>query len=301
MRAILISLVFSGLVQASCVAVSSDKILARDVRDVWPFLQGLDPETTIGFAPRPGVQRILSARDLIRIAREHRLDLTETIVASLCVERVVRPISPEEMRAALLLAIGVPDVELEVVGFSSEALPPGRLEFKPMHLGRPLREAPQTEVIWRGLLRYDLQSSIPVWAKVKLSVGCTLLVASEDIPAGTTIKAAQIKESHGRQFPFQPLSIQSSQMVVGKIARLSIPSGEKFAPGALEDPTEIFKGDTIRVSVLDGPATMSLDAVAQSSGKKGESILVHNPSSGKNFRGIVEQRGKVTVRSSPGI
>jgi flagella basal body P-ring formation protein FlgA len=301
MRVFLISVVLSALAHAGCLAVSSDKILARDVRDSWPFLQELDPDTTIAFAPRPGVQRILSARDLILIARERGLDLRGTIVSSICVERVVRPISPEEMRAALLLAIGTTDVELEVIGFSPEALPPGDLEFKPVHLGRPSGENQGTPVIWRGLLRYDLQSSMPVWAKVKISVGCSLLVASEDIPAGTAIKAAQIKEVHGRQFPFLPLPIQSSQAVIGKIARRSIPSGQSFAPGALDEPTEISKGDTIRVSVLDGPARMSLDAVAQSSGKKGESILVHNPSSGKNFRAIVEERGKATVRSSPGV
>jgi flagella basal body P-ring formation protein FlgA len=301
MIAILISLVFSALAHAGCVAVSSDKIVARDVQDAWPFLQGLDPETTIGFAPRPGVQRILSARDLILIAREHGLDLRGTIVSSICVERAVRPISPEEMRAALLLAIGATDVELEVVGSSSEALPPGQLEFKPVHLGRPSGENPEIPVIWRGLLRYDLQSSAPVWAKVRISVGCVLLVASEDIPAGTIIQAAQIKEVHGRQFPFLPLSIQSPQVVVGKIARRSIPAGQRFAPGTLDEPTEISKGDTIRVRVLDGAATMSLDALAQSSGKKGDSIVVHNPSSGKNFRAIVEERGKATVRSSPGV
>jgi flagella basal body P-ring formation protein FlgA len=68
----------------------------------------------------------------------------------------------------------------------------------------------------------------------------------------------------------------------------------------LDEPTEISQGDKVRVQVVDGSAILSLDAVAQSSGKKGESILVHNPSTGKNFRAIVDAKGKVTVRSSPG-
>src|ERR1700693_1559312 len=300
MTTILIASIFAAVAQAGCVAVSSDKILVRDVRDALPFLQGLDPETSLGFAPRPGVRRILSARDLSLIAQKHGLDSSGGIISSICVERVVRLISPEEMRAALLSAIGVTDVELEVIGFSTEPLPPGRLEFRPFNLGRPSGENPENPVIWRGLLHYDSQSTLPVWARVKVSVGSALLVAAEDIPAGRVMKATQVKQVPGRQFPFLPLSIQSPEAIIGKIARRNIPAGQKFAPGSFDEPTEITRGDRVRVRVVDGSATLSLDAFAQSSGRKGESILVHNPSTGKNFRAIVEEKGRVTVRSLPG-
>jgi flagella basal body P-ring formation protein FlgA len=300
MRTILIASIFAAVAQAGCVAVSSDRILARDLRDALPLFKGVDPETSLGFAPRPGVRRILSARDLSLIAQKHGLDLGGGIISSICVERAMRPISPEEMRAALLSAIGVTDVDLEVLEFSREPQPSGRLDFKPVQLGRPLGDNPEIPVIWRGSLRYDSQSTIPVWARVKISVGSFLLVAAEDIHAGTVIKATQVKQVRGRQFPFLPLSIQSPEAIIGKIARRNIPAGQKFGPGSLDETTEISRGDKVRVRVVDGSATLSLDAVAQSSGKKGESILVHNPSTGKNFRAIVEEKGSVTVRSSPG-
>lgn len=300
MRTILIASVFAALAHAGCVAVSSDRILAHDILEAFPLLKGLDPQTVIGFAPRPGVQRILSARELMLIAQKQGLGLGDGIISSICVERMVRSISPEEMRTALLSAIGAADVELEVIEFSGEPLPPGRLEFKPVQLGRPVGENPEIPVIWHGLLRYDSQSSIPVWAKVKVSMGCTLLVAAEDIPAGAAIKAAQVKAARTRQFPFLPLSIQSPEAIIGKIARRNIPAGQKFALGALDEPLDISRGDTVRVSVVDGSATLSMDVVAQSSGKKGESILVHNPSTGKNFRAVVEGKGRVAVRPPPG-
>src|ERR1700737_2547256 len=100
MRPVFIASFVVSLAHAGCVAISSDRILARDVRDSWPPLQVLDPDTVIGFAPRPGVQRILSARELILIAQKHALDTGPSIVPSICIERLVRPISPEEMRAA---------------------------------------------------------------------------------------------------------------------------------------------------------------------------------------------------------
>jgi len=246
------------------------------------------------------VQRILSANELILIARKHGLEPGDGVV-SICVERLVRPISPLEMKAALVGAIGTTDVDLDLVEFSREPLPRGQLEFTPANLGRPQGENPEIPVIWRGVLRYDHQSSAPVWAKVKVSVSCALLVAAEDISAGTLIQAAQVKEVRGRQFPFLPLSIPSSQAIIGKIARQLIPAGQRFAPSTLDEPKDISSGDKVRVSVVDGSTTLSLDAIAESSGKRGESILVHNPSSGKNFRAVVEEKAKVTVRSSPGV
>ena len=301
MRTILIASVFVALAHAGCVAVSSDRILAGDISAALPFLQGLDPQTPIGFSPRPGVQRILSARELTLIARKNGVHSGDIAVPSICVERVVRPISLEEMKAALLSAIGAKDVELELLEFSKEPLPPGQLEFRPSGLGRPLADNPAISVIWRGSLHYDRLSSAPVWAKVKVSVGCAFLAAAEDIPAGTVITAAQVKEIAGRQFPFLISPIQSPQAVVGKIAHRTIPAGQRFEPGALDEPTEISRGDTVRVVVVDGSAMLSLDAIAQSSGKKGESILLHNPASGKSFRAIVEERGRATVRPSPGV
>src|SRR5215472_10059425 len=300
MRMILTVFVFAAVAHAGCVVVSSDKILARDVRDSLPFLRGLDPETAIGFAPRPSTQRILSARELILIARKHGLDLAGTVVPSICVEREERPISPEDMRAALLAAIQAEDVEMELVDFSREPLPSGKFDFRPVHLGRPLGDNPEIPAIWRGVLRYDLQSSIPIWARVKVSVGRTIIVASEDIPAGTAVGATQVKEIRVRQFPLQAISMQSSEAIIGKIARRHIPAGQQFTAGALDDASDIAKGDRVHVNVIDGSATLSLYAVAESSGKKGASILVHNPSTGKSFRAVVEEKGKATVRSSPG-
>jgi len=200
----------------------------------------------------------------------------------------------------LLSAIGTTDVELELIEYSSQPLPPGQLEFKPDHLGRPLGENPKIAVIWRGLLRYDGQASIAVWAKVRVSVGCALLVAAEDVPAGSVIRASQIKEVQGRQFPFASFPIQTSEAIIGKIARRNIPVGQRFASSGLEELTAISQGDIVRVKVVDGSATLLLEAVAQSSGKRGESILLHNPSTGKNFRAVVEEKGRATVRSSPG-
>jgi len=300
MRMISIAFVFAALALPDCVMVSRDKILAQDLGAAVPLLQGLDPETVIGFAPRPGVQRILTTRDLILIAQKHGLDARDAASPNICVERMARAVSPEEMKAALASAIGGSDVAIELLEFSKEPLPPGQLEFNSRNLGRPLGDNPEIPVIWHGAMRYDGQSKAPVWAKVKVSIACSLFVAAANIPAGSVIQAEQIKEIPGRQFPFLPSTIQSPQAIIGKIARRGISAGQRFATSMLEEPTEIARGDTVHVVVLDGSAILSLDAIAESSGRKGESILLHNPSTGRNFRAEVEERGRATLRSSPG-
>jgi flagella basal body P-ring formation protein FlgA len=220
---------------------------------------------------------------------------------NVCVERAVRPISREQMKSALVAALGPADAELELVEFSEQPAPPGRLEFRRAGLNKPPRQAPDAPVLWRGRLIYDGQRSVMVWARVKISVDRAVLVASEDIAMGAVLGTGQIQEVHERQFPFVEPSLASRDDIIGKIARRVIPAGQKFAASALGEPTDISKGDTVHVRVVDGLATLSLDAVAQSSGKKGESILVHNPTTGKNFRAVVDEKGRATVRSSPGV
>jgi flagella basal body P-ring formation protein FlgA len=286
------------MARAGCIAVPTDRILARDLRDSLPFLADVNPETTLGFAPRPGVQRILSGRDLVLIARKLGLDGSGSF-SGICVERAVRTISRDEMTAALRSAIGQTNVELELMDFSREPLPPGRLEFNSAQLDRPHGEDPGVAVIWRGVMRYDRQSSMPVWAIVKVSTACVFLRAARDIPAGAVIDATQVNEVPGRRFPSGSPPIEAGT-VLGKIARHRIPAGQRFFAGDLNEPSEISRGDTVHVTVVVGSATLLLDAIAQSSGKKGESILVHNPVTGKTFRAEVEEKGKAAVRPSPG-
>ena len=302
MKTILISFVLAALARAGCVAVSSDQIMARDLRDAAPPLQKLDPETPLGFSPLPGTQRILSARALTLIAHRHGLTLTsgDGMMPSVCVERAVRRISREEMKAALVGALGMADAELELIEFSEQPVPLGRLEFSRAGLNKPPLLAPDNPVLWRGRLVCDGQRSVMIWAKVKISADRAVLVASEDIAMKTVVGASQIKDAHERQFPFVEPSLVSRDEIIGKIARRLIPAGQKFAASALSEPMDISKGDTVHVKVVDGSATLSLDAVAQSPGKKGESILVHNPTTGRNFRAVVDEKGKATVRSSPG-
>jgi flagella basal body P-ring formation protein FlgA len=300
MRTIAILVIVAAWAHAACIAVPSDKILARDLSAAIPLFQALDPETIIGFSPFPGTERVLSSRELLLAARRYGLAFPAGEPApSVCVERIVHPLSIEEVRAALLSALDTPGGRLEILEFSNKPFPPGRLVFQLAAVNKPPGNNPQTPVIWPGKLLYDDQHSLTVWAKVRISVDREVFLAKEIIPKGQAIGAEQIATTRIAQFPSPESPPSAASGIVGKVARRAIPAGQRIAPEALEDPMDVIRGETIHVKVVDGPATITLDAVAQSSGNKGETILVHNPSSGKSFRAVIEERGQVVVVPTP--
>ncbi len=304
MRIAIILATAASLARAACVSVPSAEIVARDIAGAVPLFEQLDPETPIGFAPSPGTDRILSSRDLFLIAARHGLMFPAGAPApSLCVRRTVRLLSVEEVRPALLSALGVPDVQMEILEVSEQLVPPGRLEFRREELNRPRKGDPQVPVIWRGQLVYDGQHSLSVWAKVRMAVNREIVVAVEDIPAGTVIRAEQIKSTLSQQFPtleFSRSSAPDRQEVAGKVARHALAAGERIVSAMLEDSKDVIRGETVHVQVIEGTATLSFDGIAQSSGNQGQTIVVRNPSSGKNVRALVEDQKQVVVRLATG-
>jgi flagella basal body P-ring formation protein FlgA len=299
MRAVAILAVVGGMAQAACVAVPSGNILARDVSTAIPMFQALDPDTILGFAPFPGAVRLLSSRDVAFIGRRYGLAVPAGETApSVCVERTVRHLSGEEVRAALLSALAIADVRLEVLEFSNQPFPPGRLEFPCAGLNKPPDNNPATPVIWRGNLIYDMQRSLAVWARVRISVDREVQLATETIPKGAVIRSDEVVTTRVRQFPTLGPSRRGPSLIAGKIARRTLAAGQPIPAEALDDPKDVLQGETVHVEAIDGGASIRFDGVAQSSGLKGEMVTIHNPASGRNFKALIEGRQQVVVRGT---
>jgi flagellar basal body P-ring formation protein FlgA len=295
MRIAALIAVFASLARAGCLAVPADRITVGDLATALPIFQALEPTTPFGFAPFPGTQRIVSAHELVLLAQQHNLS-PDGLTASLCIERQVQPISADDLKSALLTAIGIPEANLELVEFSSQPVPPGRFEFKRSGLGTP--GPADALVIWRGRLLYDGRHSISIWAKVRVTVNARRFVAAEAIAAGSVIRAEQVKEIESAQFPFSEPVPAAIGEIAGKVARRSLASGERIVTRSLEQPKDVRPGETVHVQVLDGATALSFDAVAEGGGRAGDSIWVHNPTGGKKFKAVIEKSGKVVVRTS---
>jgi flagella basal body P-ring formation protein FlgA len=298
MRLIFGLILVAAAAPGACVPVSSDKVVVRDLLDAVPLLQELDPETPIGYAPIPGAVRLVSGRELTLIAFRNGVVLTD--VPDVCIARALRAITPAEMQAALQVALDIRDAQLQIEEFSSQPLPPGRLEFQRSALSQPPPGAPDSSVIWRGKLTYGQHHSAPVWAKVKITVDRSVFLAAQDIPAGVAVRDVDIKAVTVHEFPFSGPRLESSTEITGKVAHRSIRAGQRFTAIWLDEPKDVARGDIVQVRVIDGLTTLSFDGIAATSGKKGDTILVHNSASGRNFRAVVEGKGKAVVQPAAG-
>src|SRR5258708_21608665 len=180
MRSIAVLILVTLASRAACISVPSDRIVVRDLADAVTLLQGLDPETPIGFAPMTGTQRVLAGRELVLIAQRHGVIVRAgSVIPDVCVQREAHVISRVEMKAALLAALGIEDATLELMEFTSQALPSGRLEFQPGALTKPAPRGPESPVTWRGRVIYDGQHIVGLWSKVPITVELPLLSSAE--------------------------------------------------------------------------------------------------------------------------
>ena len=287
----------AGLARAACIPIPSARILARDLAPSVPLFARLNPEEVLGFAPFPGTVRTMSSRDVLFTARNHGLDFPPDVSApSICVERVVHHLSEEQVREALLTALDRPNVRLEVLEFSNQSFPPGRLEFDFRTLNRPPGNDWRVPVTWRGRLVYDDRKSLNAWAKVRISVETEAVLAREDISQGSLIRGDQIATVRIPQFPSPGASPLLASAIAGKIARRTIAAGQPIPADAVDEFQEVTRGQTIHVEAIDGGATIRFDGIAQASGRKGDVIVVHNPWSGRSFRARIEGPEQVVVR-----
>ena len=299
MKIFALAIIAAALAHADCIAIRTDRVMAGDLAAVVRPFQALDPATLVAFTPLPGTRRVISGGELRAVAERNGVRAAE-MVQSVCVERQASPIDRAALEKALIESLSAPYAKLELLDFSNQPIPEGRFEFHLSALSKPSTVAPEAGAIWRGRLIYDGGRSLAIWAKVRVTLERTLFVAAEEIAAGAVIREDQVQRKAAVEtLPSEP-PVESMSDIAGKIARRKLAAGQRFTPALLERPKEVLKGSPVHVRVIDGLASLSFDAVAEGSGSTGESILVHNPASGRNFRAVIEGKGQVIVRSGGG-
>ncbi len=285
-------IVLAAALAATCIPVEGDRIRAADLAVAVPAFAALAPEETLGYAPAPGARRMMGARELERIAGRHGISLPTA--PGLCVERAMERLTEERVLAALRTAAGNPEARIELVEFSRYPVPRGDLEFARTGYTPP-PEGAKVPVVWRGKLKYAGSRSLPVWARVRISVPGKRLVAAEDLPAGRPIQASQVRVEAAGLPLFADPGLQSAEAAAGRVPRRAIRAGAPVPAGILEAPNEVERGETVTVEVTSGAAQLSLKAKAETAGRKGDLVMLRNPDNGRRFQGRVEGQGKVTI------
>jgi flagella basal body P-ring formation protein FlgA len=280
---------------AECVPVTGERILAGDLARAVPAFAGLPPELALGYAPAPGGRRAYSAAELARLAGRYGLTVEPGVEA--CLARPAGMLTRERVTAAMQAT--VPHARIEVLELSRQPVPPGEIHFPISGLTAAAASEAASAHLWRGQVRQPGQDDFPVWAKVRILVSGTRAMASEALLAGRPIERSQI-----RLEPYEgPPGMPDPAQIVGRAPRRPIPAGAPIEAGLLEEPQEVLRGEPVRVEVWSGRARLVLEGEAQSSGRRGETITVRNPATGKVFHARVQDRGQVSVApgwSAPG-
>jgi flagella basal body P-ring formation protein FlgA len=217
---------------------------------------------------------------------------------ALCVERRTLPVSEGDLKRALvgaLQAAGAMQIQLEVLDYSKIVAPPGSFEFDARSISQNEAGPARAVLNWRGRFRYDAVRTMPVWAKVSLMERRKRMVAARDLPAGTLLTAVDFREIETLQ-PWDGTSPASRLAdISGMVNRRPIKSGTELKRQDIVRPADIERGDEVRVMVATAGARLTFSAKARTSARRGEHVLLTNPTSKLRFSAVASGRGEALL------
>jgi flagella basal body P-ring formation protein FlgA len=143
-------------------------------------------------------------------------------------------------------------------------------------------------------VRYGNQRRFAIWARVKVTVRSTRIVATQNLPAGRRIEAAQVRAEPAETFPSNQGALSLDQ-VLGLVPRRSITAGAVLTQNLLDTPNEVERGAVVAVEVHSGGARLALEGRAQNSGRRGDAIPIRNLATGKSFSARVAGKDQVVL------
>ena len=271
------------LIAFTCLPVDGPKLLARHVAPGVPDFRQLAPDTDLGYAPVPGVVRVMRADDVRRLAAKHGVTATPG-PEGLCFEWPMKTLQEADVLRAMKSALPS-EARIEVLELSRTPTPEGTLEF-------PFEKLQGS--IWRGVIRYGNAGRFEVWARVRVQMKQTRVITLAPLQSGDTIQASQLRLEEFEDAPVSGL-IPSIVAAAGMASKRVLPAGTVLKAEFLDKPTAVARGDTVRLRVTVGDAHVITDASAQAPGKVGDVIPVKNMASGRVLRARVEGPGQVRL------
>jgi flagella basal body P-ring formation protein FlgA len=131
-----------------------------------------------------------------------------------------------------------------------------------------------------------------LYVTVTIAATQAVVVAARPIAAGQPLQAADLRIARepvalyaGRQIFYDPADL------TGASALMNLPAGTILTVSDIAEPEVVKAGQTVTVSVETGSITVSLSAVADQSGRVGDTVLMTNPASGQHFPALVTRDG----------
>lgn len=270
----------------ACHPLNGDRILGRDLAAAAPAFSAIDPDLVIGASPIPGVRRIVNPQELLRIAHANKIGLP-TPAPQLCFERATELLTAARILPVLQKSAGIEGATIQILDFTRTGVPPGTLEFP--------RSGLNSNGVWCGHVTYSENRTIPVWARVRITTQQHWIEVTASVPAGKTLAANQLTLRTGPRNPLGPAPLDSIEAAVDHQTLRTLNPGEPLFAFMLIAPHDVERGQKVSVDVSAGEAHITFEAVAESSGRAGESILVRNPLNDRYFQARIDSKGKVSI------
>jgi flagella basal body P-ring formation protein FlgA len=280
----------AGVTVQACHAVDGDQVLMSDLALVDPRFAAAPGGQAAGFAPQPGGKRTFWPGELIRMAERNGIATSDPF-QQMCFELRTRVIAPEDVAGAVR-TWAPQQARIEVLEQSRFPAPLGKLVFEQPQVPREARDG---SMLLRGYVLYRGSQRFPVWAKVRVRMRRTLVIAAADIQPGEEI-APEMLRTEEREAGIAPAGFASSTAeLVGSLAKTRISAGMPLLLSQFEKAPEVTHGASVKVEVRDGAAVLFFDARAETSGHTGDSVSVINPATNKTFKAKVVGKNSVLV------
>ena len=282
-----------GILAVLCISVAGPDITAGDlVKAASVVTPVVDLNTPLVYAPTPGIQRVMHAAEVRQLLARLNIptDPAATGLGDVCFERPLTPLSIDAVKAAMRKTLG-PEPHLEISEVSGFRVPAGELVFPLEGLGPP------PAGLWHGYVIYDGNKKFRVWAQVKVSVTARHLMALQDLKPGVPIKLFQVAMQSVEEYPQKRATPLSPEHLEGSIPRRFIAANTPVWNDSIDPPLDITKGDRVTVTVSSGLAKISIDAEAETSGRRGDPVSLKNLESGKLFRARIDAPGLAALEA----
>jgi flagella basal body P-ring formation protein FlgA len=259
---------------------------------------GVNADRVLGPGPGPGGRIVVEARQLKAIARQYEVDWRPISSADRAVlewpgRQLKREVILAAVRAALIAQGAAPDCDLEIPGLNPPIVPVSgssaaivtQLDYN-SELGRFTANLSVTA---------DGMDPIPIKLNGAVSDVIELPVTVVRLPAGAIPGPDDVRMARIHVATVHTEVARDPAMVIGMQLKLQLQAGVPIPVAALMQPTQISRGDPVRMQLQVGGLSLTGQGVALESGAEGERIRVRNVSSQAVIEAEVVRAGVVRV------
>jgi len=262
---------------------------------------GVNADRVLGPGPGPGGRIVVEARQLKAIARQYGVDWQPASSADRAVlEWAGRPLRREDtiaaVRAALVTQGAARDCEVAIPGFTPPMVPE-------TSTSAPIvtqMDYDHENGRFTAMLSVTGDGMEPISVRIEGEVAdmIDLPVAVVRMPAGAIPGPEDVRMARVRVASVHTDVARDLVAVIGMQLKRQVPAGTPIPVAQLMRPTQVTRGDPVRLQLQVGGLSLAGQGLALESGATGERIRVRNVSS----QAVIEAEvaGPGVVRVVPG-